>query len=93
MLEFNAQDTLTFDELQQHLNIPAEELKRYVLSLCVGKYRILLKEPASKEVRSADRGAWRQKRMCTGMGTVRKTERGQEMQAESAASWPAMWPT
>ena len=28
LLEFNAQESLTFTELQQHLNISAEELKR-----------------------------------------------------------------
>merc|ERR1719240_524230 len=36
------------------LNLPAEELKRYALSLCAGKYKILNKEPASKEVETSD---------------------------------------
>lgn len=33
----------------QMLNLPAEELKRYALSLCLGKYKILIKEPNNKE--------------------------------------------
>ncbi len=33
---------------------PVEELKRYALSLCLGKYRILLKEPNNKDVEPTD---------------------------------------
>jgi len=54
LLIFNDQDTYSFLDMQQMLNLPAEELKRYALSLCVGKYKILIKEPASKEVGDAD---------------------------------------
>ena len=44
----------TFDDMQKMLNLPPEELKRYALSLCLGKYKILLKSPASKEVSDGD---------------------------------------
>jgi len=54
LLLFNEQDTFSFNDMQQSLNLPAEELKRYALSLCLGKYKILTKEPASKEVEAND---------------------------------------
>lgn len=54
LLLFNEQDTYSFNDMQQSLNLPPEELKRYALSLCLGKYKILLKEPASKEVETTD---------------------------------------
>jgi len=54
LLLFNESNKLTFDEIQQQLNLPVEELKRYALALCAKKYNILIKEPASKEVESTD---------------------------------------
>jgi len=54
LLIFNEQDSYSFNDMQQMLNLPAEELKRYALSLCLGKYKILLKEPNNKEVESTD---------------------------------------
>jgi len=54
LLIFNDQDTFSFSEMQQLLNLPAEELKRYALSLCLGKYKIILKDPSTKEVEVGD---------------------------------------
>jgi cullin 1 len=55
LLLFNEADEMTFSDIQGHLNLPADELKRYVLSLCVGKYKILNKTPVSKEVEATDK--------------------------------------
>ncbi|EOD38071.1 hypothetical protein EMIHUDRAFT_448976 [Emiliania huxleyi CCMP1516] len=54
LLLFNEADSMTFSDIQGHLNLPAEELKRYVLSLCGGKYKILTKDPAGREVAPTD---------------------------------------
>mmetsp|Transcript_19398 Transcript_19398/g.41007 ORF Transcript_19398/g.41007 Transcript_19398/m.41007 type:complete len:752 (+) Transcript_19398:221-2476(+) len=57
LLLFNSQDSYTFNEIQQHLNLPIEELKRYMISLAggaKGKVKILNKEPAGAEVSQED---------------------------------------
>ena len=54
LLLFNEADSMTFSDIQGRLNLPAEELKRYVLSLCGGKYKILTKDPAGREVAPTD---------------------------------------
>lgn len=54
LLCFNDRDSITFDELQKQLNLPVDELKRYVMSLSAGKYKILEKDPKGKEVAETD---------------------------------------
>eukprot|EP00316_Scyphosphaera_apsteinii_P011384 CAMPEP_0119338308 /NCGR_PEP_ID=MMETSP1333-20130426/95746_1 /TAXON_ID=418940 /ORGANISM="Scyphosphaera apsteinii, Strain RCC1455" /LENGTH=698 /DNA_ID=CAMNT_0007349543 /DNA_START=233 /DNA_END=2329 /DNA_ORIENTATION=- len=57
LLLFNSQDSYTFDEIQQHLNLPVEELKRYMMSLAggaKGKVKILTKTPANGDVSATD---------------------------------------
>ncbi|EOD33762.1 hypothetical protein EMIHUDRAFT_229261 [Emiliania huxleyi CCMP1516] len=54
LLLFNEADSMAFSDIQGRLNLPAEELKRCVLSLCGGKYKILTKDPAGREVAPTD---------------------------------------
>lgn len=54
LLLFNSQDTYSCADVQAALKLPLDDLKRYLLSLCVGKYRLLLKSPAGKEVEPTD---------------------------------------
>lgn len=47
--------SLTFEDIQSQTNIPQDDLKRNLQSLaCVSKTRILIKSPASKDVKETD---------------------------------------
>ena len=53
LLEFNnagAAGTLTFEQLRESMNLPAEYVKRIVHSLSCGKYKLLEKAPAGKSI-------------------------------------------
>merc|ERR1712060_446256 len=57
LLLFNAQDSYTVTEVQQHLNLSVEDIKRYMLSLAggpKGKAKILIKSPPGGEVSETD---------------------------------------
>ncbi|KAJ1919765.1 hypothetical protein H4219_001795 [Mycoemilia scoparia] len=48
-------NSLSFEEIQTKLNIPEPELIRQLQSLACGKYKILIKEPKSKQVSTTDK--------------------------------------
>ena len=45
MLLFNTKDTYTFVEVQQAVNLPAEEVKLYLISLSCGKAKVSKHKP------------------------------------------------
>ena len=47
LLQFNESDTIAFSELRERLNLPADELKRYLVSLACGKHKVLTKSNKS----------------------------------------------
>ncbi|KAK9161513.1 hypothetical protein Syun_007854 [Stephania yunnanensis] len=51
---FNTSDKMSFQEIYKLLRIPEIELKGWLHSLCCGRYKILRKEPNTKEVSSTD---------------------------------------
>lgn len=54
LILFNEHSTLTFEELQQKLGMPSDDLSRVLYSLACHKYKILIKDPEGKEVNSGD---------------------------------------
>ncbi|ORX40484.1 putative ubiquitin-protein ligase [Kockovaella imperatae] len=60
LLQFNADDALDFNEIQQRTGIEKLELVRTVQSLSMGRKgtRVLVKKPAGKEVNPTDTFGW-----------------------------------
>jgi len=54
LLLFNSTDQLTFKEIQGATEIPINDLKRNLMSLSLGKYKVLHKEPKTKKVDDTD---------------------------------------
>jgi cullin 1 len=52
---FNDCEELSYVEVQERLNIQEEDVSRMLHSLSCAKYKILLKEPASKTVAKTDK--------------------------------------
>ncbi len=55
LLLFNTNDTLSFKDIKEKVDIPEADLKRNLLSLSLGKYKVLQKENKTKEVEENDR--------------------------------------
>ena len=54
LMLYNDEDKLTYDDIEKATGIEARELKRTLQSLSLGKVRVLLKEPKTKEVNRTD---------------------------------------
>jgi len=54
LLHFNRNDTLTFSDLSSLTKLPGPELTRILQSLSLGKVRVLIKNPKTKDVSSTD---------------------------------------
>jgi cullin 3 len=54
MMLFNEKDTLSLDEIRHHTNIPEDELRRGILSLCTQKHRILRKSSKKRGIEDGD---------------------------------------
>ncbi|GAX74529.1 hypothetical protein CEUSTIGMA_g1978.t1 [Chlamydomonas eustigma] len=54
LLQFNDSEQLSFSEVQLRLNLCEDDTMRILHSLACGKYKILLKEPASKIIAKTD---------------------------------------
>jgi len=53
LMLFNTTDTLTYKEMLAILEVNEVELKKNLQSLACGKYKILLKNPKGREVRTS----------------------------------------
>jgi cullin 3 len=54
LMMFNEADELNYDQILKETAIPDAELSRNLQSLAMGKHRILLKEPKTKEIKRDD---------------------------------------
>jgi len=54
MLLFNEKDMYTFAEVQQAINLPPEEVKRYLISLSCGKAKVLRKGKKGPQIDDAE---------------------------------------
>jgi len=54
LLLFNTTETLSFKEIRDATEIPLPDLKRSLLALSCGKYKILVKKPLTKKVDETD---------------------------------------
>lgn len=54
LLLFNDEMRLTFDQIKEQSGIDRDELKRVLPSLFCGRLKVLLKEPASRELQPSD---------------------------------------
>jgi len=54
LLLFNTSSQITFKELKEASGIPVPELKRNLMALCMAKYKVLAKEPKTKNVADED---------------------------------------
>lgn len=54
LLLFNTSSQITFKELKETSGIPVPELKRNLMALCMAKYKVLSKEPKTKQVADED---------------------------------------
>mmetsp|Transcript_4340 Transcript_4340/g.5014 ORF Transcript_4340/g.5014 Transcript_4340/m.5014 type:complete len:742 (+) Transcript_4340:144-2369(+) len=54
LMLFNNDDRLTYEEIKDRLNLPEEDVSRLLHSLSCAKYKLLLKEPNDKSIRTTD---------------------------------------
>lgn len=54
LLLFNASDRLSYSDIKTQLNLADEDVVRLLQSLSCAKYKILIKEPASRTVSETD---------------------------------------
>eukprot|EP01114_Cavostelium_apophysatum_P003635 TRINITY_DN1368_c0_g1_i2.p1 TRINITY_DN1368_c0_g1~~TRINITY_DN1368_c0_g1_i2.p1 ORF type:complete len:736 (-),score=233.08 TRINITY_DN1368_c0_g1_i2:74-2281(-) len=61
LMLFNDRSDISFKELVEATNIPIPDLKRNLLSLVAGKFKILTKEPDTKKIDEGDTFSWNSK--------------------------------
>jgi len=61
LLLFNREETLTFLEIKEQLNLPEEDVTRMLHSLSCAKYKILVKEPEGRTVATSDKFTFNRK--------------------------------